>query len=337
MSYNPELAAALAASPAFTQEPPPPPPGISAWEFSRQLSKRLGTPISDYYKERLPDSSHYTVSDKHVPVEAPSGEIPVRYVKPSGGTEDTFPVLVWFHGGGFALGDLEMDDMHLRTVAVELKLAIVNVGYRLSPEFQFPTPFEDCYTALKWIADNAADLQIDLKKGFIVGGDSAGGNISAGIALKARDDPFFAGRPLTGQYLLEPAVVHPDAYPEKFKASLRSFEEFSNTPFLSKESVLRFFGAYDPPPSDLRVSPLLAVSHAGLPPAFIQVQECDPIRDDGIVYETVLREAGVPVKLIKYPGCLHGFHYSFPSISAAVKLDRDAREGIRWLLTHSSQ
>ncbi len=99
-------------------------------------------------------ASHFTVSDKHVPVEAPSGEIPVRYVKPSGGTEDTFPVLVWFHGGGqvkcypcygrpidgvsvsstgFALGDLEMDDMHLRTIAVELKLAIVNVGYRLVP------------------------------------------------------------------------------------------------------------------------------------------------------------------------------------------------------------
>ncbi|TFK85553.1 alpha/beta-hydrolase, partial [Polyporus arcularius HHB13444] len=277
-------------------------------------------------------ASQYIVSDKRVPVEGPDGEITVRYVRPSGGDEDTYPVLVWCHGG-WVVGDLSMDDNNLRTIAVELKLAIVNVEYRLAPDYPFPTPFEDSYTALKWVAENAAELKVDLKKGFIVGGDSAGANMAAAIAIKARDDPFFAGRPLTGQYLREPTLAYPGAYPEKYKAAIRSFDIYTHMPLMNKKTLLHYFEAYGPPPSDLRVSPILASSHDGLPPAFIQVLELDLIRDDGIVYEQVLRDAGVPVKLVQYPGCFHGFHYVFPSISSAVKLDRDAREGIQWLLS----
>ena len=96
------------------------------------------------------------------------------------------------------------------------------------------------------MAENATDLKIDLKKGFLVGGDSAGGNISAAISLKAREDPFFALRPLTGQYLREPAVVHPDAVPEKYKDELRSFAEFTSTPVLNTASMSRFLGAWLP-------------------------------------------------------------------------------------------
>ncbi len=168
------------------------------------------------------------------------------------------------------------------------------------------------------VAENAAELKVDLKKGFIVGGDSAGGNMAAAIAIKARDDPFFAGRPLTGQYLREPTLAYPGAYPEKYKAAIRSFDIYTHMPLMNKETLLHYFGAsspvtelcvllirmalpeaYGPPPSDLRVSPILASSHAGLPPAFIQVLELDLIRDDGTVYEQVLREAGVPVKLVQ--------------------------------------
>ncbi|RPD59231.1 hypothetical protein L226DRAFT_536239 [Lentinus tigrinus ALCF2SS1-7] len=334
MGYDldPELAAALAANPAFTQAPPPPPPGVSEWEFARQLSSQFAlAPMVEYYKKRLPDPSLYTVIDKRISVEDPSGEIIVRYVRPSGEGE-TFPVLVWYHGGGYVIGDLNMDDNHLRTIAVDLKLAIVNVDYRLAPEFPFPTPIEDCYTALKWVVENTAELKIDLKKGFLVGGDSGGANASAALAIRARDDPFFAGRQLTGQYLREPAIAYPGAHPEKYKAEIRSFDEYTDTPLMNKGLVEHFFRAYGATPSDVRVSPIRASSHAGLPPAFIQVQEFDPVRDDGILYEKVLREAGVPAKLIQYKGCLHGFHYTFPHIGAAVKIDHDARDGLRWLL-----
>ena len=128
-----------------------------------------------------------------------------------------------------------MDDAHLRTIATELNLVIVNVDYRydsssalpptyraehilfrLAPKHPFPTPFEDSYAAVKWVADHTSDLKVSLAKGFLVGGDSAGGNLAAAVVLQTRDDPFFAGKPLTGQYLREPLVVHSLAVPDKW-------------------------------------------------------------------------------------------------------------------------
>ncbi|KAI0738335.1 alpha/beta-hydrolase [Daedaleopsis nitida] len=274
----------------------------------------------------------YAVHDKSVPVQ--DGEIGVRVILPV--TEDenaTFPILVWFHGGGFMVGDLEMDDFHLRTIGVELQLAIVNVDYRLTPEYQFPTAHDDCYAAMKWVVEQAAELKLSLDKGFIIGGDSAGGNLSAALAVRARDDPFFAAHPLTGQYLREPSVVIPGAVPDKHKDVLRSMKECKYPPFLDEDKVLMYMNLYGAQPASILMSPLLAESHSGLPPAFVQVMECDPLRDEGILYERLLREAGSATKLVRYPGCPHGFHYSFPGISATAKVDQDEREGLKWLLS----
>ncbi|KAI0708768.1 Alpha/Beta hydrolase protein [Cerioporus squamosus] len=335
MDYDSELAAALSTNPALTQPPPPPPPGTSELVHAREIANVTFAPFSQYHAKRLPESSQYILSDERVAVKG--GEITIRYVRPAAGDGDTFPVLVWFHGGGWMLGDIDSDDAHLRTICVELNIAVVNVDYRLAPEYPFPIPFEDSYTALEWVVNHASELKIDLKKGFLVGGDSAGANMSAAITIKAREDPLFREYPLTGQYLREPTVLHHGAVPEKYQDEIRSFSEFTSTPILNTESMHRFLNVYAPPTSarDERVSPLLAGSHAGLPPAFIQVQELDPLRDEGILYEKLLRQAGVPTKVILYPGCFHAFHYCFPHIAAAVKLDRDAREGIKWLLTQS--
>ncbi|KAI0704743.1 Alpha/Beta hydrolase protein [Earliella scabrosa] len=348
---DPELAAALLANPTILQPPPPRPENVSFGEHAREHANVVQAPFAKFYGERLPPAAHYEVFDKAIPVD--NGEIASRIVRPTaGGDGATYPVFVWFHGGGWVTGDLDMDDAHLRSISVELQVGIVNVNYRPvnmngcvsvgltdvhrhAPEYTFPASIEDCYAALKWVVDNASELRVSPKSGFIVGGDSAGGNLSAAVALKARDDPFFSATPLTGQYLREPAVVHPRAVPDKYKAEMRSFAENKDALFLSAESTLFFFDTYGAPPTDLRVSPLLASSHAGLPPAFIQVMELDPIRDDGIVYEKVLREAGVPTRLVRNAGVPHGSHYSFPHISPAVKIDRDARDGLKWLLSLS--
>ncbi|KAI0708761.1 alpha/beta hydrolase fold-domain-containing protein [Cerioporus squamosus] len=329
MGYDPELAAALASDSGYTQ-PQAPPEGVSLVEYARQQANAAIGPFSQYYREHLPDESQYIVSDRRIPVEGSA--ITLRYVRPLG--DPTLPALVWFHGGGYMLGDLDMDDAHLRSISLDLQLATINVDYRLAPEHPFPTAFDDGYAALRWVVNNAGELQIDLRKGFLVGGDSAGGNLAAAVALKARDDPLFKHTPLTGQYLREPVVIFPGAYAltGNYASEFRSFAESTDTPLLNSERVLGSFQIYGGPPEDLRVSPLLAPSHAGLPPAFIQVQQFDPIRDDGIVYEQVLREAGVETKLVKYVGTVHGFHYAFPRIAAAVRVDRDAREGLRWLL-----
>ncbi|PIL34600.1 hypothetical protein GSI_03379 [Ganoderma sinense ZZ0214-1] len=332
MAMDSELAEALASDPAYTQ-PLAPPDGVSLPTFARQQSKAILSPFSKHYGERLPSESEYAVSDSLVPVEG--GAIAVRVVGPCVKTgREQFPVLVWIHGGGWLLGDINMDDNHLRTLCVDLKLVVVNVEYRLAPEHLFPTAFEDCYAATKWVAMNASGLPgVSLKKGFLVGGDSAGASLAAAVVLHARDDPFFSESPITGQYLREPAVVHPLAHPDKYRSIMTSFEENADTVLLNSERALDSYQTYGAPPMDPRASPLLAPTHAGLPPTFLQVMGQDPLRDDGLVYEKVLREASVKTKLVRYDGVVHGFYYTFPWISAARKVDSDARDGLRWLLS----
>ncbi|KAM5545527.1 hypothetical protein V8D89_000565 [Ganoderma adspersum] len=326
---DPELAAALASEP-FSHLRRGPPEGMSLPEYARQTRAMVAV-LAEHYEKKL-EESRYTVANKTVGVA--DGQIPVRIITPSSAESDeTHPVLVWFHGGSWQVGDPDMDDAHLRTIAVELNLAIVNVDYRLAPKYPFPIPFEDSYAAVKWVADNASDLKVSLDKGYLVGGDSAGGNLAAAVVLRARDDPFFAGRPLTGQYLREPLVVHPLAVPDKFRSEWRSFEEIKDSITLPSNAVAEAVDVYGAPPTDLRFAPLLASSHAGLPPAFIQVMGMDTLRDDGTIYEKVLREAGVPTRLIVHPGVQHGFYYMFPTISSAIQVDREEREGLRWLLS----
>jgi len=127
-----------------------------------------------------------------------------------------------------------MDDTYMRRLCVDLQISILNVQYRLAPEFPFPTGINDAYAALKWAAENTSQLSSSPSKGFIVGGLSAGGNFTAVLSRRARDDPFFEGRQLTGQLLQVPVIIHPSAYPEEYKAELNSFEQLKEAPFLTK-------------------------------------------------------------------------------------------------------
>ncbi|KAI0770540.1 Alpha/Beta hydrolase protein [Fomes fomentarius] len=330
---HPGLAAALKTDPRFSQPPLPAPEGVSPIQHNRQIANITYSSLAKYCGERLPSETEYSVEDRLIPVE--NGEINLRIVRPTASASNsTYPVMVWFHG--WALCDSNMDDNHLRTISTDLQLVTVNVEYRLVPEHPFPTPLEDCYAALTWVVTHAADIGVALDKGLIIGGDSAGGNLTASVALKARDDPFFArgaGNIITGQYLREPVLVHAlAAIPDAYKPCWRSYEENKDAPLLTRDAMLLYFNLYGAAPDDLRVSPLLAPSFAGLPPTFLQIMELDPLRDDGVVYEKRLREAGIPVKIILNPGVGHGFHYIFPEIDATRKVDRDAREGLRWLL-----
>ncbi|KAI0355868.1 hypothetical protein OH77DRAFT_1478736 [Trametes cingulata] len=299
------------------------------------------------WQGRVPPASGYRVEDREVPVEGvdggEEGTIRVRCYVPLSSAhqrrsprEQGYPVLVWYHGGGFVAGSLDLDDGYLRNLCVDLQLSIVNVDYRLAPEHAFPTGFNDAYAALKWAATHASMLGASLEKGFLVGGTSAGANLAAAVALRARDDPFFAlgsGRSITGQLLQTPQVVHPEAEVGRHASELRSVVEQADAPFLTASKIRTFANALRAPPNDPRVSPLLASSHAGLPPAFVQVFGLDPLRDEGLLYARLVREAGVEVRVNTYPGCPHGFNMVFPETKAAVKVDEDLRAGIRWLLS----
>ncbi len=208
------------------------------------------------------------------------------------------PAMVFFHGGGWVIGDLDTHDNSCRALALRSGCAIISVDYRRAPEHPFPTPMEDGYDAYVWVPENALRLGFDPAR-LGVGGDSAGGNIAAAVALSLRDrkGPFCAW-----QTLIYPAVNALD--------DSASLEEFAKGYGLDAE-VLDWFAGHHIPDgadrADQRLSPLLAGSLAGLPPAIVVTGGFDPLRDSGEAYAVRLREAGVTVEYREYPDLIHGF------------------------------
>jgi acetyl esterase len=225
--------------------------------------------------------------------------IPVRVYRPVGANADTpLPALVYFHGGGWVIGDLETHDVLCRQLTAEAGIVTVSVDYRLAPEAKFPAAADDAWTATRWVVANAGKLGVDPQR-LAVGGDSAGGNLAAVVALMARD----AGGPMLRQQVLLYPVT--DAGTET--ASYRSFAEGH---LLTRDSMVWFFDQYLPSnatASDWRVSPLRAASHAGVAPALIVTAGFDPLRDEGEAYARKLRDAGVMVDYVCYGGMIHGF------------------------------
>lgn len=236
-----------------------------------------------------------SVEDRTIP--GPAGEIPVRVYTPEGA--GPFPVIAYFHGGGFVVGDLDTQDMIARGLCGGAESIVLSVDYRLAPEHKFPAAFEDCWAATQWIGDHAAELNGDPAR-LAVAGDSAGGVIASACALLARD----AGAPkLSAQINWYGPGIHP--IPDEGSAI-----EFVDGPVLKLDDAHYFWELHirdDTDYDDFRASPMKAKSHADLPPAFIASAECDPIRDAVEAYAPVLRDAGVEVEVKRYPGMVHGF------------------------------
>lgn len=281
-----------------------------------------------------------TVAEKRIPVTTPPGDIAIRiYTPQSQDSSETFPAFVHFHGGGYSVGNLDTDELVCRANSANHRIIVVNVDYRLAPEFRWPIGPNDAYDAVKWVALNAQELRVDLKKGFIVGGLSAGGNFTCTITQRARDDPELQGK-ITGQVLQVPATItHEEGFPpEKFKDKLKSYEQCKDDPILSRTEMDLYMGAYQP--GELNhplVSPLLAKSFSGLPPAYVQIAGGDPLRDEGLLYAQMMQESGVPTKVDVYPGMPHGFTIYYPTIGASAKWRADLEVGIQWLLGFSRQ
>ncbi len=233
-------------------------------------------------------------------IPAPHGSIPARVYTPkaprlAGGLA---PCLVFFHGGGWVIGDLDSHDVVCRKLADEGQLIVISVDYRLAPEHKFPAAVDDAIAATKWIAANAKQLGVDAER-LTVGGDSAGGNLAAVVAIAARDGN---GPAIAGQVLIYPAIDFAMTHPSHSEPE---------TSILLTHSVIKWFrdhyltGAADV--HDWRASPARARTLIGLPPAYVLTAGADPLRDEGDEYAHRLKEAGVPVTWRHFPGQFHGF------------------------------
>jgi acetyl esterase len=245
-------------------------------------------------RPRAPGPAVARVEDRRLP--GPEGEIPVRIYTP-GGT-GPFPALVWFHGGGWVVGDLESADATARHLTVGANCVVVSVDYRLAPEAKFPGPAEDCYAATKWVAQNAASINADSGK-IAVGGDSAGGNLAAAISLMARDR---GGPPLALQLLVYP-VTDRDFSTESYVQNAEGYQ-------LTRDSMVWYWEHYlkaDADAANPYAAPLQAQDLRNLPPALVITAEYDPLRDEGEAYAHRLEAAGVSTTCTRYDGMIHGF------------------------------
>ncbi len=251
----------------------------------------------EVYSELQPDVDGPDVGgveDRTVPGYDGGPEVPVRLYRPEG--EGPFPTVVFYHGGGFVIGDLESHDIACRYLAAETDSIVVAVDYRLAPEHPFPAAAEDCYGATVWAADTA---ELDGDGNLAVMGDSAGGNLAAAVSLMARD---LDGPDIDRQVLVYPATSRSDDWP--------SMEQFGEGYFLQAEDMDWFHDSYIPDEvheANPYANPLEANDLSGLPPATVITAGFDPLRDQGAAYAEALEAAGVDVEYRNYEEMIHGF------------------------------
>ena len=236
-----------------------------------------------------------TVPDTDVVIEdrtvTADPDVAIRIYRP----DNADGAIVWLHGGGFVMGDLDTEHPWAMRVAKGAGAVVVSVGYRRAPENRFPAAVDDAFAVLNWAATHAGELDIDPER-IAVGGHSAGAGIAAAIALRARDE---RGPAIRFQLLNQPEL---DDRQETWSA-----RTFTGTPWMNREKLAATWGHYlgDGPVSPY-AAPARAAELAGLPPAYIATAELDPLRDEGITYALRLLQAGVPVELHQWPGTFHG-------------------------------
>jgi acetyl esterase len=302
---HPQVAAHLAQMAAMN---PPPIEALTAEQvrvgFGMQMKMTAGpaTPLAQVRDLTLP---------------GPGGAIKARLYRPT--SDGSLPGLVFFHGGGWVIGDLDSHDDLCRDLAAQAGCAVLAVDYRLAPEHRFPAAADDAIAATHWVAANAAQLGIDPQR-LAVGGDSAGGNLAAVAALAARD----AGRPLAAQLLIYPVTDMSRFEGESYATCGEGYGLTAGAMAWFRDHYLTDAAAA----RDWRVSPLLASDLSRLPTALVVTAEFDVLRSEGEAYAKRLAEAGVPTRLARYDGMIHGF----ASMAGVLDVGRKVRADMaQWL------
>ncbi|HVP02023.1 MAG TPA: alpha/beta hydrolase [Solirubrobacteraceae bacterium] len=247
---------------------------------------------------RPPETIVPVAAAEDVELPGPAGSLPARRYRPE--AAGPMPTIVFFHGGGFVIGDIDTHDNQCRTLCRDVGAVVLSVGYRLAPETPWPGAVEDCLAATRWAGEHVGELGGD-PAAIAVAGDSAGGNLAAVVAQRVRDE---GGPRLAAQLLIYPGVDM-----EEDEARYPSYAANGEGFFLTADDMRWFADQYAGPAADRR-DPTLSPLHgtlAGLPPAVITTAEYDPLRDQGTTYADALRGAGVPVVHLDFPGLIHGY------------------------------
>ena len=250
------------------------------------------------------------VQVEHLTINGPGGSLPLRIYTPEhAATSGPRPLVVYFHGGGWVLGNLRLGDWMCSTVARDVDAVVVSVDYRLAPKFKFPAGVEDCYAALVWCYENAASLGADPDRIGVMG-ESAGGNLSAVVCLmaKARGGPKISHQ----------ALIYPATDATMSAESYRSNKDALILTTADIEATYPHYLGQDVDRRDWRLSPLHAPDHSALPPAIVVVAGHDPLRDEGAQYADKLKKSGVPVTLKEYVDMPRGFT-NFPHFCRDAK------------------
>jgi acetyl esterase len=304
--------------------PPLDPKAKAALEGAAGVSALDKTPVAEVrhgfsaWRSQQPQRHEPIAGVDNRTVPGPHGDIPVRIYTPEGA--GPFPLLAYFHGGGWTVGNLDTHDEICRVLCRRLGAAVMAVHYRLSPENKFPTPLDDCYTALKWAEEHAAELKVDRTR-VAVAGDSAGGNLAAAVALYARDH---GGPALSYQVLICPVT--------NYGFDTASYWENAAGYGLTRDAMIWFWGNYLTTSADGAnpyASPLQAKDLKGLPQALIITAQYDPLRDEAEAYGARLHQAGVPVQVTRYLGMTHGFVLSLGQYEQADQAIEQTAESLR--------
>jgi acetyl esterase len=243
------------------------------------------------------DTKDMQIEDRTVPADP---GVAVRIYRPP----HAQGAIVWLHGGGFVMGDLDTEHPAATRLADGSSAVVISVGYRRAPEHRFPAALDDAYAVLAWTAEHVAELGIDPAR-IAVGGHSAGGGIAAAVALRARDEQ---GPPICYQLLNQPEL---DDRQETWSA-----RNFTDTPWMTRDKLAATWRHYlGSGPATAYAAPARAADLSGLPPAYIATAEFDPLRDEAITYALRMLQSAVPVELHQWPGTFHGSH---AILSAAI-------------------
>jgi acetyl esterase len=257
-------------------------------------------------------------------IPGPLGDIPVRIYRPLDARREPLPVVVFFHGGGWVVCDLDSHDDICRAITNASRCVVVSVDYRLAPEHPFPEPLEDSYAATAWVADHGDEIGVDSKRIAVVG-DSAGGNLAAAVCLMARDR---GGPSIAFQVLVYPVTNHDFTTPSHVNTGEGYFLKSDEVQWYWRRYIAKDTDAVHP-----YASPLRASDHGGLPPALVITAEHDPLRDEGEAYAEALRRAGVAVESTRYDGMFHSFLSFLTELDSAAAAKRQIGDSLQSALS----